>query len=258
MGPVTRCADVATGHGVLTLFLDFLARLASASPPSPCISPRSRSFRLLGGNSQRWDVVRTRSSGSPPQTRKLTSLVPCSSWRLFTCPVFARDALRLRPTPQSSATSVRAAESSARTRTTVSRRPSSVRSTLPSATATSVAWSRRSSTTLAGESLLFCRRARRGTAIARRATWRGTVTRSEQSGFRLARGLRYGANRGGERTCVAQRQNAVAGMVAVEPCLGTKHGRRSAPETDTLAPPSQWCAARPCRLPRPVPLQDAH
>mgnify|MGYP006876457466 CR=1 FL=1 len=62
MGPVTRCADVATGHGVLTLFLDFLARLASASPPSPCISPRSRSFRLLGGNSQRWDVVRTRSS----------------------------------------------------------------------------------------------------------------------------------------------------------------------------------------------------
>ena len=195
---------------------------------------------------------------APPQTRKLTSLVPCSSWRLFTCPVFARDALRLRPTPQSSATSVRAAESSARTRTTVSRRPSSVRSTLPSATATSVAWSRRSSTTLAGESLLFCRRARRGTAIARRATWRGTVTRSEQSGFRLARGLRYGANRGGERTCVAQRQNAVAGMVAVEPCLGTKHGRRSAPETDTLAPPSQWCAARPCRLPRPVPLQDAH
>lgn len=196
----TRCADSVSRFPLLVSPPPRRLRLASRLARAP--------FDCLVGTVKdgTWCVLVPRlawRAGSPPQTRKLTSLVPCSSWRLFTCPVFARDALRLRPTPQSSATSVRAAESSARTRTTVSRRPSSVRSTLPSATATSVAWSRRSSTTLAGESLLSCRRAGRVTAIARRGNLEGHGHTIRAKRLRLGGGW---AMRGGERISVTRRR----------------------------------------------------
>ena len=180
----TRGADSVSRFPLLVSPLPRRVRLASRLARAPfdrCV---------VAGSSQRWDVVRTCSSLvgleaglPPPADRKLTSRF-LSLLAPLHLPCSARNALRLRPTQQSSATSVRAAESSARTRTTVSRRPSSVRSTLPSATATSVAWSRRSSTTLAGESLLSCWRARRARRSRTGAAPRGTVTRSEQSGFR--------------------------------------------------------------------------
>jgi hypothetical protein len=144
-------------------------------PPLASYFPLPLALLLPGqSSSKRWDVVRTLSLYYLLLTPKLADLsfpppdftnppLPpncppptstTSSPRLSLPAYSSTNPPRPSNVPvalaKSSATSVRAAESSARTPTTVSRPPSSVPLTLPSATVTSVVSSRRSSTTPAG------------------------------------------------------------------------------------------------------------
>lgn len=124
-------------------------------------SPSITSIPLLGllvvSISERWDVVCLISaySESPRGDIDLELISPLISLHNLN---FISSSTRLSQSPspyfydnQSSATSVNPEESSEPTLTTVLLPPSSVPSTLPSETVTSVDWSRRSSTTPDGE-----------------------------------------------------------------------------------------------------------